>query len=223
MLYIVPTPLGNLKDITIRAKETLQTVDLILCEDTRTTAHLLELLELKPYPPLSSFHEHNEDSKTEYVVSLLKSGKNIALVSDAGTPTISDPGYRLVAACHSNNIPVTSLPGASSVTVALSASGFPTDKFLYVGFLPKSDKKKGELVNSAGKATIVAFESPIRLKKTLEWLKNTYGDVQITICRELTKKFEQINKKPISEHLLDLADRSKSTKGELTLVFGVKT
>ena len=222
MLYIVPTPIGNLKDITIRAKEALQEVDLILCEDTRTTGRMLELLGLKPYPPLTSFHEHNEDSKVKYIIERLKNGEEVALVSDAGTPTISDPGYKLIAYCHQQNLPVTALPGASSVTTALSASGFPTDKFIYLGFLPKARGKKEKLlqkINELGGITIVAFESPKRLKTTLIELKEIYGNIELTVSRELTKKFEQIKKQEIYKHLEDLEDRSKSAKGEVTLVW----
>jgi len=226
MLYLVATPIGNLKDITTRAREVLQSVDLILCEDTRTTGKLFNLLGLKPYPPLLSYHEHNEVKRIPEVIALLKEEKDIALVSDAGTPTLADPGYKLVRECVQLGIKVTPIPGPSSLISALIASGFPTDKFIYIGFLPKTTYKRSQLFTdlkrrfTGTKITVVAFESPRRLEKSLEDIKNSFGDISIALCQELTKLHEKITVNLVSV-LLEKRKKS-SKKGEITLVWEIK-
>lgn len=194
MLYIVSTPIGNLKDITLRAIETLKSVDLIAAEDTRHTKILLDAHQIQK--PLTSFFEHNQIKKADHLLGLLKMGRNIALVSDAGTPGISDPGFLMVRLAQENNIPVTVIPGVSACITALTASGLPAHRFLFEGFLPpKSGARRNKLLALKGQeATVIFYESPHRLLKTLRDMQEVWDDPIIVVARELTKKFEEIRK-----------------------------
>src|SRR3989344_3319200 len=196
ILYIISTPIGNLKDITLRAREVLKTVDYILCEDTRVTGKLLHHYEISK--KLVSFNDFSEEAKTPVVIKGLLSGQVVALVSDAGTPLISDPGYKLVRECIHQGIAIESIPGPSSVITALTVSGLPPDKFTFVSYLPKKDVKRKSFLEDLKKgreivkSTIIIFESPYRLIKSLEDIKQIFGDIEIVVCRELTKMHEEI-------------------------------
>jgi len=216
ILYIVPTPIGNLDDITLRALRVLKEVELIAAEDTRHTQHLLAHFGIKT--ALTSYHEHNERDKARMLVERLKSGAGIALVSDAGTPAISDPGYRIVVEAIRAGIKVLPLPGAAALTTALCASGLPTDRFLFEGFLPaKSRGRKGKLQSlRAETATLVFYEAPHRLLDTLGDLLKILGDREIAVARELTKVHEEFVRGKLSEVISALADRD--IKGEIVLV-----
>jgi len=216
MLYIVSTPIGNLKDITLRAIETLKSVDLIAAEDTRHTKILLDAYEIKK--PLTSFFEHNQLKKADYLLELLKMGKNIALVSDAGTPGISDPGYTMVRLAQENNIPITVIPGVSACITALTASGLPAHRFVFEGFLPpKSGSRRNKLLSLKGQeCTYIFYESPHRLLKTLKDMQEVWDDPIIVVARELTKKFEEIRKDKTS--LLINHFTQHPPKGEFVLL-----
>jgi 16S rRNA (cytidine1402-2'-O)-methyltransferase len=191
VLHIVATPIGNLKDITYRAAEILKSVDLIACEDTRHTKILLNHYGIKT--PTTSFFQHNRFTKGEYLLGLLKEGKNIALVSDAGTPGILDPGYNLINLAIKNGIPVTVIPGASAFINALVLSGKPAHEFVFSGFLPnRSGARKNKLKKLAKlNRTVVFYESCHRILATLEDIQKVFGDRKISVSRELTKKFEE--------------------------------
>ena len=216
MLYIVSTPIGNLKDITLRALETLKSVDLIAAEDTRHTKILLDAYQIQK--PLTSFFEHNQIKKADHLLGLLKMGKNIALVSDAGTPGISDPGFLMVRRALENNIPMTVIPGVSACISALTASGLPAHRFIFEGFLPpKSGARRNKLLALKGQeATLIFYESPHRLLKTLKDMKEVWDDPVIVVARELTKKFEEIRKDKTSL-LIDHFTRHPP-KGEFVLL-----
>ena len=192
MLYLCATPIGNLGDMTPRVIETLKSVDVIAAEDTRNSIHLLTHFEI--HTPMTSYHEFNKVEKADQLVGSMISGKNVALITDAGTPAISDPGEVLVQKCIEAGITVTSLPGASACITALTLSGLSTRRFCFEGFLPPDKKKREEiLAELAGETrTIVMYEAPHHLKKTLQELADKLGDRKITLCRELTKKFETI-------------------------------
>jgi len=217
MLYIVSTPIGNLKDITLRAIETLKAVDLIAAEDTRHTKILLDAYEIKK--PLTSFFEHNQMKKLDGLIDLMKMGKNIALVSDAGTPGISDPGFLIVRGALENNIPISVIPGVSACISALTASGLPSHRFMFEGFLPpKSGSRRNKLVSLKGsEATIIFYESPHRLLKTLQDMQEVWGDPVIVVARELTKKFEEIRREKTS--LLIEHFTVHAPKGEFVLLY----
>ena len=202
MLFIVSTPIGNLKDITLRAIETLKTVDLITAEDTRHTKILLNHYEIPT--ALTSYFEHNESKKVDYLVGLLKEGKNIALVTDAGTPGISDPGYPLIRLAKENNIPITVIPGPTAFVAALSLSGLPAHEFIFLGFLPvKSGGRRNKLEELKQETrTIIFYESPHRLLKTLKDIEEVMGNPTIVVARELTKKFEEV-KAGLAEEILE--------------------
>lgn len=215
-LYIVPTPIGNLEDITLRALNVLKTVDLILAEDTRTSGKLLKHFEINTKS--WSYHMHNEHAAVESVIRELKSGKQIALISDAGTPGISDPGFLLVRECIAHDIVVDCLPGATAFVPALVCSGFPTNEFLFLGFPPV---KKGRQTFfeklKTEKRTIVLYESPHRIVKTLEKLKEHLGgEVFVSLSREISKKFEEHIRGTVQEVLARL--EAKPGKGEMVLV-----
>ena len=192
MLYIVSTPIGNLGDITHRAVGVLKSVDLIACEDTRRTKILCAAYDIKK--PLCSYYEYNKAVRGEYLMGLLREGKTIALVSDAGTPGISDPGFNLIRSALDAGIPVTPIPGPTALISALSASGFPANRFFFEGFLPvKSGARKKRLKELALlKATVVAYESPHRILATLEDMREILGKRPVAVVREITKKFEEV-------------------------------
>lgn len=216
MLYLVPTPLGNLKDITLRALEVLNAVDVILCEDTRTSSKLLQHYAIQK--PLSPYHQHNEHKIVAHIADQLAAGKSMALITDAGTPGISDPAFLLVRECIQRNIKVETLPGAAAFVPALVNSGLPTNRFVFEGFLPL---KKGRQTLfkklAAEERTIIFYESPMRLVKTLEEMMQYFGeDRQCSVARELTKMFEEHKRGTLKE----VADyfKAKSVKGEIVLV-----
>ncbi len=215
-LYLVPTPIGNLADMTYRAVQTLNDVDLILAEDTRTSGFLLKHYEIST--PAQSFHAHNEHKKVDYAIELLKEGKNIAQISDAGTPGISDPGFLLVRAALENEIVVEALPGSTAFVPALIKSGFPTDRFVYEGFLPHKKGRQSRVVSwKEEERTIVLYESPHRLLKALTLFKEILGENRkISVSRELTKKFEETITGSIDEVLTYF--ENKSIKGEFAIV-----
>ena len=223
ILYIVATPIGNLQDITLRAIEILQKVDVIACEDTRKTGILLsKILPVEAKRPrLVSYYEQNELQRIPEVVAAIKDGLNIALVSDAGTPTVSDPGFKLVRECVKEGIKIESLPGASSVITALTASGLPTDKFLFVGYPPKKPGHRKDLFINLSKlsvkTTIILFEGPHHISRTLEGIKEVFGDIDIVICRELTKIYEEIRREKISKSLEHF--EKTLPKGEFVILF----
>jgi 16S rRNA (cytidine1402-2'-O)-methyltransferase len=203
ILYIVATPIGNLADITLRAIETLKSVDIVLCEDTRVTRTLLDHFEIKTQT--MSYHQHSAEAKVREITALLNDGKNLALVTDAGTPGISDPGNLLVKSIASSSEPIAivPIPGVSAVVTALSISGFSTDKFLFLGFPPhKNKRQKFFLEVASSEHTAVFYESSHRIKKCLSELQIVLKpDQQVVICRELTKKFESVYRGTIQEIL----------------------
>ena len=215
-LYVVSTPIGNLQDITLRAIETLKTCDLIAAEDTRHTRILLDRYDIKT--PTTSYFEYNKVRKTEYLLSVLKEGKSVALVSDAGTPGISDPGYKIIRLCIENGINIIPIPGASGVVTALTVSGKPTDSFTFEGFLSnKRERRKNQLKKLRDeKRTIVLYESPHRIQKLLEDVLDIYGDVEIVLARELTKKFEELKRDKVSTLLQEF--KSVNPRGEFIVV-----
>ena len=215
-LYIVPTPIGNLEDITLRAIRILKECDLILAEDTRNTIHLLKHLQIDK--PLKSYHQHNEHKIVQEIVDLIQHGKNIALVSDAGTPGISDPGFLLVRECITAGIDIETLPGATAFVPALVNSGFPCDNFIFIGFLPikKGRSTKIKSLQEETK-TLVLYESPYRLVKTLEELKNSLGvDRKASVSRELTKIYEETKRGTLQELIAYFS--LKTVKGEIVIV-----
>ena len=201
-LYLCATPIGNLSDITLRALEVMRTADVIACEDTRNTRKLLSHFDI--HTRTTAYHHHNRFDKAAELIALLKDGKNICLVTDAGTPAISDPGEDLVRMCREEDITVTAVPGASALTTALSLSGADSRRFVFEGFLPaaRRDKKERARVLASLKRemrTIVLYEAPHHLKETLRDLLESLGDVSIILCRELTKKFEEVMRMRLSE------------------------
>lgn len=215
-LYIVSTPIGNLGDMTFRAVEILKQVDLIASEDTRTSGVLLTHYSIDT--PQTSYHDHNERHKAPELIRQLLDGRSIALISDAGTPLISDPGFRLVNAAVENGIDVIPIPGASSILAALVVSGFPTDRFCFEGYLPRSS---GRLLRAIEEIkdeprTVIFFETPHRIAKSLPIMLDVLGDVKILIARELTKKFEEKLFGKISEIISRLDQRA--LKGEMVVV-----
>jgi 16S rRNA (cytidine1402-2'-O)-methyltransferase len=220
MLYLVPTPLGNLKDITLRALEILQVVDVILCEDTRTSSKLLNHYNIQK--PLSPYHQHNEHKIVQHIADQLQAGKTMALITDAGTPGISDPAFLLVRECIKREVRVECLPGATAFVPALVNSGIPTNRFVFEGFLPLKKGRQTLLKQLTGEErTIVFYESPMRLVKTLEELILYFGgDRQCCITRELSKMFEE-NKRGTLNEVLEYF-RSKTVKGEIVIVVAGK-
>ena len=218
-LYIVATPIGNLADITFRAIEILKGVDVIACEDTRHTKILLNHYDIKK--PLISYFEHNKIKRSEQIIKLLKEGNDVALVSDAGTPGISDPGYRIIRDAIDSDIKVIAIPGANAAITALSASGAPTDRFAFEGFLPnKTTARKKKLLSLKEETrTIIIYESPHRLLKSLEDIKETLGDIELVVAREITKKFEEI-KRGKTVDLIEHFTKNKP-RGEFVLVFNL--
>ncbi len=215
-LYLCATPIGNLEDISFRALRILKEVDLIAAEDTRNSIKLLNHFEIRT--PMTSYHEYNKIEKGRKLVERLQKGENIALITDAGTPGISDPGEELTAMCHEAGIPVTTVPGPAACVAALTLSGLPTRRFAFEAFLP-TDKKQRQAVLEELKGetrTMVLYEAPHRLTKTLEVLEETLGDRQMSLCRELTKKHEEVFRTTISQALEHF--RRQPPKGECVLV-----
>ncbi len=216
MLHVCPTPIGNLGDITLRVIETLKQVDLVAAEDPRRTRTLLSRFNISK--PLVSFFEHNEERRIPGLVRRLQAGEEIALVSDAGMPGICDPGYRLVRAALAAGIGVEVLPGPSAIETALVASGCATYSFLFLGYLPRKhgERERALAEIASQERTCVAFESPRRLRETLETAVEVLGEREIVICRELTKRFEEISRGPAAELLASLPEH---IRGEIVLVF----
>lgn len=216
ILYFVPTPVGNLEDMTFRAIKTLKEVDYILCEDTRTSGVLLKHFEISK--PLKSYHLHNEHHTTEKVVKDLQNGQNIALITDAGTPGISDPGFLLARACADAGLEMICLPGATAFVPALVVSGLPNNEFLFVGFLPQKKGRQTKLKQlSEEKKTIVLYESPHKINTTLEQIKEFFGEgTKVSLSREISKKFEETKRGTIEK--LIAFSQSRTLKGEIVLV-----
>jgi 16S rRNA (cytidine1402-2'-O)-methyltransferase len=218
VLYVIATPIGSLEDISLRALRLLQEVKLIAAEDTRTTRRLLNAYNIKT--PLTSYHEHSKRAKLDYLLNYLEK-EDMALVSEAGMPGLSDPGYELIVAAIERGISVVPIPGASAVITALVVSGLPTDQFLYVGFLPRRKGQRQRLLSSIidEPRTIVAFETPHRLREALSDIEEILGDRRISVCRELTKIHEEIFRGRVSqakEHFVE-------PRGEFSLVIEGKT
>lgn len=212
-LTIAPTPIGNMDDVSKRVREALVDADYIACEDTRRTGRLLERLEIRPKPRLVSNHEGNEQSRATELVKRIERGERITLVSDAGMPAISDPGYRLIRACIDRGLEVNVLPGPSVIPVALVASGLPTDRWRFEGFLPKRSGEMERVLNSS--ETVVAFESPRRISNSLAALAEIAPERQAAVCREMTKLHEEVTRGTLAE----LSMRYKGeVKGEIVLV-----
>lgn len=220
-LYIVATPIGNLGDMTYRAVETLRQVDLIACEDTRTSQTLLHHFDI--HKPLVSYHNFNERKVTEKLISRLQLGENIALISDAGTPSISDPGFIIVRSAIAAGVPIVPIPGASAAISALAISGLPTDAFIFHGFLPQTQGKRRTVIESLAdrRETIVLYESPFKIHKLIELLYELLGNRQVVLCRELTKKFEETIRCDLES--LRTAIAGRVLKGEITLVVEGRT
>ena len=216
MIYFVPTPIGNRDDMTLRAIDTLKNVDLITCEDTRHSRPLLEHYDVSK--PLIALHDHNEAKKTPDLIEQAKNGSNIAVITDAGMPAVSDPGYRLLRACIENDIEYTVLPGPSAVLTALVGSGFPVHAFFYGGFLSVKKGKRGKTLTTAAESqnTSIFFESPHRILSTLEILSTSHPDQQVCIARELSKKFETYHRGTAKE-LFDHFSLHKA-KGEIVFL-----
>ncbi len=215
-LYIVPTPIGNLEDITYRALKVLRSVSVIAAEDTRNTKKLLNHFEIQV--PLISYHEHNKNAREQQLLGRLEQGDSIAVVSDAGMPGISDPGYELIQAAISEDIPVVVLPGANAALCALIGSGLPSDDFYFFGFLPRKKKERETVLTRLRKvpATLLFYESPHRLKATLQSIHKQLGNRKLTVARELTKRFEEYIRGTVKE-VMTWAD-AQELKGEFCLV-----
>lgn len=220
-LYLCATPIGNLEDITLRVLRTLEEVDLIAAEDTRNSIKLLNHYEIKT--PMTSYHEYNKIEKAHYLVSQMMEGKNVALITDAGTPAISDPGEELVRIAYEAGIEITSLPGASACVTALTLSGLSTRRFAFEAFLPKEKKERRRILEELKQETrtIILYEAPHHLRQTLEELEETLGNRKITLCRELTKKYEEAHKTTINDVRNYYNDNEP--RGEYVLVVEGKT
>ena len=219
-LYVVPTPIGNLQDMTFRAIEVLKSVDLILAEDTRTSGILLKHFEIQN--KLQSYHKFNEHQQLAHYINILNSGQSIALISDAGTPAISDPGFLLVRACKENNIDVETLPGATAFVPALVNSGLPNDRFVFEGFLPvkKGRQKRLKALIEEDK-TMIFYESPHRLVKALEQFSETFGpERQVSVSREISKMYEENIRGTLQELIKHF--KAKNVKGEIVIVLAGK-
>ena len=220
-LYLCATPIGNLEDMTFRAVRTLKEADLIAAEDTRNSIKLLNHFEIRT--PMTSYHEYNKIEKGRKLTDLLLEGKNIALITDAGTPGISDPGEELVKMCHEAGVTVTAVPGAAACVTALTISGLPTRRFVFEAFLPSDKKERRDVLEELKDETrtIVLYEAPHRLVKTLEELRETLGDRQVSVCRELTKKHETVYRSTLGEACTYY--QSHEPRGECVLVIRAKS
>ncbi len=215
-LYLVPTPIGNMGDITQRALEVLQQVDLVACEDTRHSGSLLKRLGLSKR--LISYHDFNEARRAEQLLTKIKQGMSVAVITDAGSPGISDPAYRVVQAAIAGNVDIVPLPGATAIIPALSASGLPTDRFFFEGFLPHKSAAREKRLEQLKEFehTLVFYESPHRVEKTLRDMLEVLGNRQVCLAREISKLYEQFIRGSISDILAEIA--SKSPKGEIVLI-----
>lgn len=215
-LYIVSTPIGNMEDITLRAIRVLKEADLIAAEDTRHTRNLLNRYEIET--PLTSYHDHNKEEKAPVLLTRMLEGKNVALVSDAGTPGISDPGYFLINLAVDQKIPVIPIPGATAAITALSISGLPTDRFVFEGFLPAKQSARTKRLNelAAEERTLIFYEAPHKIIKTIEDMISVFGDRNAVVTRELTKIHEEIIRAKLSDVLKQL--KQKTVKGEITII-----
>ena len=216
-LFVVGTPIGNLEDVTLRAISTLQSVDIILAEDTRNSKKLLDAHKIET--KMISYHEHSNDKEIKKIIDLLLEGKDLALISDAGTPTISDPGYGLIRDCIKHDIVIVPIPGVSAITAAMSVSGLPSDSFTFVGFLPQKKgrlKKIEQLKNIEN--TVILFESPYRLEKTLNQLLEHLGNRSVVVGRELTKLYEEVIRGNLRD-VIKYFSKSK-VKGEIVIMIG---
>ena len=217
-LFIVATPIGHLDDITRRAIDVLKSVDLIAAEDTRHSAKLLQHYDIRT--PLVSYHDHSAASHVEALMARLRSGSSIALISDAGTPMVSDPGYRLVAACQEERLPVVPIPGPSAMTAALCAAGLPTDRFYFEGFLPAKSGQRNHRLKALRtiETTLIFFESPRRLSASLSAMCAELGDREAAICRELTKSHETIRRERLSALIAFVESDPKQHRGEVVVL-----
>ena len=220
-LYLCATPIGNLEDITFRVLRTLKEVDLIAAEDTRNSIKLLNHFEIKT--PMTSYHEYNKIEKAYKLVEKLQEGKNIALITDAGTPGISDPGEELVRICYENGIEVTSLPGPAACITALTISGLPTRRFAFEAFLPRDKKERARVLEELAQEsrTMIVYEAPRHLLKTLKELYEVLGNRELTVCKELTKRYENATKTTFEDVIRFYEDNEP--KGEYVLVISGKT
>jgi 16S rRNA (cytidine1402-2'-O)-methyltransferase len=222
MLYLVATPIGNMDDMTFRAIETLKSVDLIACEDTRTSRKLLDHFDI--HTPVTSYHEFNKIDKAEYLLERLVAGENVAVITDAGLPGISDPGEELVAMCYERGLEVTTIPGACAAVTAITMSGQSSRRFSFEAFLPKDKKERARVLEEMSRdtRTLIVYEAPHHLKKTLVELRDALGgDRGITLCRELTKKFEEKDKTTIDGAIAEYEEREP--RGEYVLVIEGKS
>lgn len=226
-LYVISTPIGNLKDISLRAIDALAVTDIILCEDTRKTRNLLQSCQIETQAKLLSFHEHNERQRLPQIIDSLQKKQKIVLVTNAGTPLISDPGFKLIQECIKNKLNFEVIPGPSAVWTSLIYSGFPANNVLFLGFLPKKQTQKKKvfdgikmLLTTTSELTIIFFESPHRLLKTLDFLKNEFDNVSIAICREITKMFEEIRRESVNDSIRHFL--KTRPKGEFTIVLLLK-
>jgi 16S rRNA (cytidine1402-2'-O)-methyltransferase len=215
-VYLIATPIGNLNDITLRALEALKACDIVYCEDTRVSGKLLNHYGIKK--PLRSLHDHNEDGRAAEIVAAVAAGQRIGVISDAGMPLISDPGYKVVSACITADIPITSLPGANSPLMALQLSGLPSDRFLFLGFVPTKSKARREIFapfQDMG-ITLIYFESAQRLVESLKDIQAVFGEANVAVCRELTKFYEEIKRDKVN-NLINTLEQAP-IKGEVVVV-----
>ncbi len=223
MLTIIATPIGNLKDITFRAVETLQSIGGIICEDTRVSVKLLNHYNINK--PLVSLNDYNEFKMIPQLIDRLKNGENMALISDAGTPLVSDPGYKLVRVCLKEGIEVDSLPGPSAITTALTLSGLPPDKFMFLGFPPDKPGHRQQLytamirINEVTPTTFILFVAPFKIAKTLTEMQEVLGDIEVCLARELTKMYQEVKTKRISDWLEFY--KKQKPKGEYVLILRI--
>lgn len=223
-LYLFSSPIGNLYDISERFVTTLSKIDVLFCEDTRVTGNLLSKLQVKK--PLRRYDEHVEQNLIPEIINQIKDGKNIGLISDAGVPAVSDPGYKLIRECIKNNIQVVDIPGPSAITSSLLVSGLPTDHFMFFGFLPKTEIHvkqvidKMSQINKIQKTSFIFFESPHRILKSLQWIADVAPQSHIAVCRELTKIHEEVLRGSPQE-ILDILSSRPSVKGEITVVISL--
>ena len=221
VLYIISTPIGNLGDISTRAVDTLKNLDVLLVEDTRVTGKLLKNYDIET--KMISFNDYSEKTKTASVITLLKEGKRVGIVSDAGTPLISDPGFLLVREAVKNGIQITAIPGPTALIYALSVSGLPADKFIFLGYLPKKEGKRTNILKNLKKgfdyitATVIFYESPYRLFATLRNINEVFGDIDLVVCRELTKLHEEIRREKVTKAIKHFSEIAP--KGEFILLF----